>query len=54
MPSLIVLFRDTLIIECGVCIGFGIRVLSVVACCNVGYLYTRVCVWEVRVYQALT
>ena len=40
----VILFLDTLISECGVCIGFGIRVLSLVACRNVGYLYTRVCV----------
>ena len=46
IPSLIVLFLNTLIIECGVCSGCGIRVLIVVACCNVGYLYTRVCVCD--------
>ena len=42
--SFVVLFLDTLINECGVFIGFGIRVLSVVARRNVGYLYTSVCV----------
>ena len=42
--SFVVLFLDTLISECGVFIGFGIRVCSVVARRNVGYLYTRVCV----------
>ena len=42
--SFVVLFLDTLISECDVCIGFGIRVLSVVAYRNVGYSYTRVCV----------
>ena len=43
--SVVVLFLDTLISECGVFIGFGIPVRSVVARHNVGYLYTRVCVW---------
>ena len=47
--SFVILFLDTLISECGVCIGFGIRVLSVVACCNVGYLHTRVCVIALKV-----
>ena len=42
--SFVILFLDTLISECGVFIGFGIPVCSVVARCNVGYLYTRVCV----------
>ena len=41
--SFVVLFLDTLISECGVFIEFGIPVRSVVACRNVGYLYTRVC-----------
>ena len=42
--SFVVLFLDTLISECGVFIGFGIPVRSVVTRRNVGYLYTRVCV----------
>ena len=42
--SFVVLFLDTLISECGVFIGFGIPMRSVVAHRNVGYLYTRVCV----------
>ena len=46
IPAFVVLFLDTLISECGVFIGFGIRVLSVVACRNVRYLYTRVCVCD--------
>ena len=43
--SVVVSFLDTLIRKCVVFIGFGILVCSVVARCNVGYLYTRVCVW---------
>ena len=42
--SFVVSFLDTLISESGVFIGFRILVCSVVAHCNVGYLYTRVCV----------
>ena len=43
IPSFVDLFLDTLINESGVFIGCGIPVRSVVACRNVGYLYTRVC-----------
>ena len=43
--SFVVSFLDTLIRKCGVSFGFEIPVRSVVACRNVGYLYTRVCVW---------
>ena len=47
--SFVALFLDTVITECGVFIGCGIRVLSVVACRNVGYLHTRVCVIALKV-----
>ena len=41
----VVSFLDTLIRKYGMSFGFGIPVRNVVTCHNVGYLYTRVCVW---------